>query len=47
MDGNECSNSQRLAAAKSRQDGAAALKLLDEDMVLEAPAFGTRSRGNS
>jgi hypothetical protein len=38
---------QGLAAAKSRQDVAAALKLLDEDMVLEAPAFGTWSRENS
>jgi hypothetical protein len=36
---------QGLGAAKSRQDVAAALKLLDEDMVLEAPAFGSRSRG--
>ena len=36
---------QGLAAAKSRQDVAAALTLLDEDMVLEAPAFGTMSRG--
>ena len=36
---------QGLATAKSRQDVAAALKLLDKDMVLEAPAFGTRSRG--
>jgi hypothetical protein len=36
---------QGLAVAKSRQDVAGALKLLDKDMVLEAPVFGTRSRG--
>jgi len=36
---------QALAAAKSRQDLAAAIKLLDKDMLLEAPAFGTRARG--
>jgi predicted ester cyclase len=36
---------QELAAAKSRQDVAAAIKLLDKDMLLEAPAFGTRARG--
>jgi predicted ester cyclase len=46
MDGNRMFElAQGLAAAKSRQDVAAALKLLDKDMVLEAPAFGTRSRG--
>jgi hypothetical protein len=46
MDGNPMFElAQGLAAAKSRQDVAAALKLLDKDMVLEAPAFGTRSRG--
>jgi predicted ester cyclase len=36
---------QALAIAKSRQDVPAALKLCDEDMVLESPAFGTRARG--
>jgi predicted ester cyclase len=36
---------QQLAAAKSRQDVAAALKLLDQDMLLEGPAFGTCARG--
>jgi predicted ester cyclase len=36
---------QALAVAKSRQDVPAAMKLLHEDMVLEAPAFGTRAKG--
>lgn len=36
---------QALAVAKSRQDVPAALKLLHSDMVLEAPAFGTRYKG--
>jgi predicted ester cyclase len=36
---------QALAAAKSRQDLAAAMKLLDKDMLLEAPAFGTKAQG--
>jgi predicted ester cyclase len=36
---------QALAAAKSRQDVAAALMLLHEDMLLETPAFGTSARG--
>jgi predicted ester cyclase len=34
-----------LAAAKSRQDVAAAVRLLHPEMVLEAPAFGTDARG--
>jgi predicted ester cyclase len=36
---------QALAAAKSRQDVPAALRLLHPDMVLETPAFGTTARG--
>ena len=36
---------QTLAAAKSRQDVTAAMKLLHRDMVLETPAFGTMARG--
>lgn len=36
---------QALAVAKSRQDVPAALKLLHPDMLLEAPAFGTKARG--
>lgn len=36
---------QALAEAKSRQDVPAAMKLLHEEMVLEAPAFGPVSRG--
>ncbi|WP_235983514.1 ester cyclase [Bradyrhizobium australiense] len=36
---------QALAVAKSRQDVPAALKVLHEDMQLEAPAFGTSARG--
>jgi len=36
---------QALAVAKSRQDVAAALKLLHADMVLESQAFGTMARG--
>jgi predicted ester cyclase len=35
----------KLAAAKSRQDTAAALALMHEDMVLDSPAFGTRVHG--
>ncbi|HEX5114637.1 MAG TPA: ester cyclase [Pseudonocardiaceae bacterium] len=34
-----------LAVAKGRQDVAAALRLLHEDMLLESPAFGTEARG--
>jgi predicted ester cyclase len=46
MDGNRMFElAQELAVAKSRQDLAAAMKLLDKDMLLEAPAFGTRARG--
>lgn len=36
---------QALAVAKSRQDVPAAMKLLHEGMLLEAPALGTRARG--
>jgi predicted ester cyclase len=36
---------QQLAVAKSRQDVPAALKVLHEEMLLEAPAFGTSARG--
>ena len=36
---------QALAIAKSRQDVPTAMKLFHEDMLLEAPAFGTRARG--
>ena len=36
---------QTLAAAKSRQDLPAAMKLFHPDMVLETPAFGTKARG--
>jgi predicted ester cyclase len=36
---------QALAVAKSRQNVAAALKLLHNDMLLETPAFGTSARG--
>lgn len=36
---------QALAAAKSRQDMPAALKVLHHDMLLETPAFGTSARG--
>jgi predicted ester cyclase len=36
---------QDLAAAKSRQDVPAALRLLHPEMLLEAPAFGTRACG--
>jgi predicted ester cyclase len=36
---------QQLAVAKSRQDVPAALKVLHEEMLLEAPAFGTNARG--
>jgi predicted ester cyclase len=36
---------QRLAVAKSRQDMPAALKLFDEEILLETPAFGTKVRG--
>jgi predicted ester cyclase len=34
-----------LAVAKSRQDVAAALRLLHPDMLLQTPAFGTTARG--
>lgn len=34
-----------LAAAKSRQDLPAAMRLFHPDMVLETPAFGTLARG--
>lgn len=36
---------QALAAAKSRQDVGAALRLLHHDMVLDTPAFGSTARG--
>ena len=36
---------QALAAAKSRQDVPAAVRLFHRDMVLEAPAFGMTARG--
>lgn len=36
-----------LAIAKSRQDVAAAVRLLHEEMVLETPAFGSVARGIS
>lgn len=36
---------QALAAAKSRRDLAAAMKLFHRDMVLETPAFGTTAQG--
>ncbi|HTF50776.1 MAG TPA: ester cyclase [Pseudonocardia sp.] len=36
---------QALAVAKSRQDVPAAVRLLHQDMLLEAPAFGTTARG--
>jgi hypothetical protein len=36
---------QALAAAKGRQDVAAAMKLFDTDMLLEAPSFGTKAQG--
>lgn len=36
---------QALAAAKSRQDVSAAIRLFDRDMLLETPAFGTNARG--
>jgi SnoaL-like domain len=36
---------QALPFAKSRQDVAAAVKLLHRDMLLESPAFGTKARG--
>lgn len=36
---------QALAAAKSRQDVPAALRLFHPEMVLESPAFGTTARG--
>ena len=36
---------QALAAAKSRQDVPAALRLFHQEMVLESPAFGTTARG--
>lgn len=34
-----------LAVVKSRQDVTAALRLMHDEMVLEAPAFGTVARG--
>lgn len=36
-----CELAQVLAAAKSRQDLPAAMKLFHHDTVLEAPSFGT------
>ena len=36
---------QALAAAKSRQDVPAAMKLFHEEMLLETPAFGTNAVG--
>jgi predicted ester cyclase len=36
---------EELAAAKSRQDIPAALKLMHADMLLETPAFGTKAHG--
>lgn len=36
---------QRLAAAKSRQDVPAAMRLLHPEMLLEAPALGTKAYG--
>jgi predicted ester cyclase len=36
---------QALAAAKSRHDLAAAMRLFHPDMLLETPAFGTKARG--
>ncbi|WP_433186980.1 ester cyclase [Actinoallomurus sp. CA-150999] len=36
---------QALAAAKSRQDVPAAMRLFHRDMLLETPAFGTMARG--
>ncbi|MYV41517.1 hypothetical protein GT030_22270 [Streptomyces sp. SID1328] len=36
---------QALATAKTQQDVPAAMELLHRDMVLEAPAFGTRAHG--
>lgn len=38
---------QALAAAKSRRDLSAAMRLFDPDMLLETPAFGTRAKGSS
>lgn len=38
---------QALAAAKSRQDVPAALRLLHRDMVLESPPLGSRAQGLS
>ncbi|WP_206302009.1 ester cyclase [Streptomyces sp. AcE210] len=38
---------QALATAKSRQDVPAAVELFHRDMVLEAPAFGTRAQGRA
>lgn len=46
MDGDQMfALAQALAEAKSRQDVPAAMELLHEDMVLEAPAFGTVAQG--
>jgi SnoaL-like polyketide cyclase len=36
---------QDLAAAKSRQDVTAALRLMHPEILLESPAFGTRASG--
>lgn len=38
---------QALAEAKGRQDVQAAMKLLHPEMLLEAPAFGTRVQGHA
>ncbi|MEV0375895.1 ester cyclase [Streptomyces sp. NPDC050636] len=38
---------QALATAKSGQDVPAAVELFHRDMVLEAPAFGTRAQGRA
>ncbi|MFI6522778.1 ester cyclase [Spirillospora sp. NPDC050679] len=48
MDGDRMVELARaLAAAKSRQDVPAAMKLLHPEMVLESPAFGTTARGSA
>lgn len=38
---------QALATAKNRRDVPAAMELFHPDMVLEAPAFGTRAQGRA
>ncbi|WP_189882946.1 ester cyclase [Streptomyces xantholiticus] len=38
---------QALATAKSRQDMPAAMELFHRDMVLDAPAFGTKAQGRA